>query len=182
MAKAKQNEESAPETHIMTIYDLQFSMPIRYKEGHTLTEAEAGALNQAFWEAIGNNKRKKIKDAVDQAEAAGTEVDLAPLQAEIDEYAAEYDFTTRRTPAAVMDPITKAAIPLARDAVRAKLKELGRLDQYVGKNATEENKAKYQKQIEVLAENNKDIRDAAAKLLAEEKKRADAVAEAIELE
>jgi hypothetical protein len=45
----------------ITIQGYEFPVHPRYKAGHTLSEPEAEALNQALWDNLRNNFTNKIK-------------------------------------------------------------------------------------------------------------------------
>lgn len=98
-----------------------------YSEGHTLTAEEANVLNQTLAENLRNNFAPRVKAVVDEAEKNGAEVDVAALQAELDEYIAGYSFGVRRGGGAVVvDPVKKIALGLARDAVKKALVAKGK--------------------------------------------------------
>src|SRR4249919_972251 len=73
----------------ITIQGQAFRVPIRYSAGHTLSEGEAGALNQTFHENLRNNFAKKV--------AEGTEAGVGKdaLQQQLDDYANDYQFGVR---------------------------------------------------------------------------------------
>lgn len=116
----------------ITISGQTFRVPLRYSEGHVLTAGEASALNQTFHENLRNNFAKVVKDARVVPGAEGeepgtkelTEADVSELQSKLNAYAGEYQFGVRsvstRTP---VDPIEREALNLAKEAVRAKLRE-----------------------------------------------------------
>jgi proline dehydrogenase len=106
----------------ITIQGHEFEVPAPYAEGHVLTAGEASALNQTYAENLRNNFAKQVKDA-------GESPDLVDLQAKLDAYANEYEFGVRRSGGGtrvVVDAITREAINLAKDAIRAKAKSLNK--------------------------------------------------------
>ena len=126
-------EPTAPTTDQITIAGQTFSVPLRYTAGHVLTEGEASALNQTYHENLRNNFAKTVKEArvvppANEGDEPGTreldDADIARLQSGLDTYAASYEFGVRvastRTPA---DPIGREAVNLAKEAIRAKLRE-----------------------------------------------------------
>src|SRR5262245_37189099 len=88
--------------HAITIVGVQFTLPVRYAEGHVLTAVEAGALNQAYFESIRNNLASKVKNG-----QVG--------QAEVDEYAAGFQFGGRS--GFVANPVESMALAIARKKV-----------------------------------------------------------------
>lgn len=114
------------DTKTITIQGVMATVSQPYAEGHTITEAEAKALNQVRAENIANNKRREIKEML-EAEGATPESVAKDVQKIVSAYDAEYVFTlasvsTRKT----VDPLEKMARKIARDAISAKLKELGK--------------------------------------------------------
>lgn len=107
-------------TEQITIASHSFTVPVRYEEGHELTAGEASALNQTYHENLRNNFAKKVKDA-------GDSPDLAALQAELDAYAAEYQFGVRAAGVGVTrDPVLSEAMRIARKMVGEMLKKTGK--------------------------------------------------------
>jgi len=107
----------------ITIQGQTFRVPIRYAAGHTLTEGEAGALNQTLHENLRNNFAKKV--------AEGTEagVPLETMQQQLDDYAADYQFGVRTGGGGFRgDPVMTLAMGMARELVRQAIKLKG-LDQ-----------------------------------------------------
>lgn len=103
----------------ITIAGHSFNVPVRYEEGHELTAGEASALNQTYHENLRNNFAKKVKDA-------GASADLAALQAELDQYAQQYQFGVRTGGGGGVsrDPVMAEAMRIAKkqigDLIRAK--------------------------------------------------------------
>lgn len=141
-----------------------------YAEGHTISEAEARALNQVRAENIGNNVRAAIKDLV---EAAGgdTEKVAAEAQALVSEKDASYVFTLASVGGggtSRLDPLTKECRAIAKTFIIGKIKEAGMSQKdYVEKNG--ENAIK-DKIIELA--DHPEIVKAAKKALAEREKMA----------
>jgi hypothetical protein len=77
-------------TDSITIAGKTFQVPLRYEEGHAINAAEARALNQTFMENLGNNLRKKLKEAIE----AGS-FDQDAFQAKLEEMAEGYEFFGR---------------------------------------------------------------------------------------
>lgn len=104
----------------ITISGHSFNVPVRYEEGHELTAGEASALNQTYHENLRNNFAKKVKDA-------GEAADLAALQAELDAYAADYQFGIRTAGAGVSrDPVMSEAMRIAKKQVSELIKKAGK--------------------------------------------------------
>lgn len=111
-----------------------------YEEGHICTAAEAKALNQVRAENIGNNNRATIKKMVEEA---GGEVDsklTKAIQKLISEYELSYEFTLAAAGGSTrLDPLTKEARKLAKNAIIGKLKKAGKTmkayEDEVGKDA-----------------------------------------------
>lgn len=98
----------------ITIQGHDFEIEVPYATGHQLTEKEASQLNQVYLENIGNNFRTKVKEMLE----GGSTTDA--IQAELDKYAADYEFGTRRTsggPRKAADPVQKEMHALARKAL-----------------------------------------------------------------
>lgn len=111
----------------ITIAGKTFSVLQPYDAGHTLTEAEAKALNQVRAENIRNNMASKVKAAYE-----GTAKEGEPTAETIAKAVADYDSSYEFTLASVgggkraTDPIEIEALSIARsmfaDHVKAKLK------------------------------------------------------------
>lgn len=108
----------------ITIQGLEFTVPVRYSEGHTLTAGEASALNQVFHENLRNNFAVKIKKLKEVEE----ELDVAKLQDSLSAYADEYQFGIRTAggPRSVADPVKREALNLAKAAIKAALSAKGK--------------------------------------------------------
>ena len=121
-----ENIESAPRSEI-TIAGVTLSVPAPFSDGHVLRPNEAGVLNQTYAENIRNNFAAKVKAAQKVSEESGQPIDPASLQIELDTYIQSYDFGVRRGGGTrvVLDPVTKEALRLASERVKAALKKRG---------------------------------------------------------
>lgn len=113
----------------ITVQGIVVSVNSPYAAGHTITEAEAKALNQVRAENIANNVRKAIQEIIDAAggKEALTDEHKAAAQALVTEKDASYEFTLAsvgggREP---VDPLTKECRAVAKAFLSAKLKEKG---------------------------------------------------------
>jgi hypothetical protein len=104
----------------ITIAEKTFSVPMPYVAGHQLTEGEADQLNQVLHENIRNNYAKKVKDAV-----TGSTFDQATMQSELDDYSVSYEFGVRSGGGRISDPIEREAMTIAKELVKAKIREKG---------------------------------------------------------
>lgn len=114
-------------TREITIQGLTFSVTQPYAEGHTITEAEAKALNQVRAENIRNNMASKIKKAL-ETDGATPESVQATMASEVTEYDAGYEFTLAsvgggRT--STLSPVEREARSIARTYISSQLKEQG---------------------------------------------------------
>lgn len=106
-----------------------------YAAGHVLTEGEASALNQTFSENIRNNFAANVKSHLE-----GGTFDQAAMQATLDEYMSKYEFGVRsyQGPRLSGDPVMARALELAREKIKAKIREVGgSLKDYEPKAITE---------------------------------------------
>ena len=111
----------------ITIQGLDFAVHSPYEAGHQLTADEAGVLNQTFHENLRNNFASTVKDYKAEHGDDLPEAALTKLQEEFDEYAKDYKFGVRRGGTrAPADPIEAEAFRMAKDSIRAKLKEMQR--------------------------------------------------------
>ena len=84
-------------------------------------------MNQTFHENLRNNFASTVKDAKAEHGDELPEQALTALQGEFDEYAKDYKFGVRRAGTrGPSDPVEAEAFKMAKDSIRAKLKELGR--------------------------------------------------------
>lgn len=111
----------------ITIQGVEFEVAQPYAEGHTITEAEAKALNQVRAENIRNNTAKLVKDARGEAEEVPADA-LEELRRQIAEYDAAYEFTLASVGGGrkSSDPVEVEAQRMARAAITAQLKQAGR--------------------------------------------------------
>ncbi len=102
-------------TKIITIKGETFEVSQPYTAGHSLTDAEARALNQMRLENIRNNMAK----AVEKARAEGN---VENARVAVADYDREYSFSMPgQTTARVVDPVEREARSIAKDAIKAKL-------------------------------------------------------------
>lgn len=123
------------DTKQITIQKQVFTVSAPYAEGHTITEAEAAALNQTRAENIRNNMAKRVKEANDAVgqDAEGNQLPLdkktfEALQAEVAEYDANYEFTMASVGGgrAPTDPVDVEARRIAKASITAQLRAQGR--------------------------------------------------------
>ena len=93
-------------TQAITIAGSQFTVPLRYAEGHVLIAGEANALNQTFLENCRNNLSGKAKDGTLTQEI-------------VDQYAASYQFGQRKGGFGPSDPVESMALTIARKRVKS---------------------------------------------------------------
>ena len=161
------------DTKQITVQGVLVDIDQPYESGHTITEAEAKALNQTRSENIGNNVRKAVKELVDAGgDSTGIQKAAQKLVSEKDK---GYEFTLASIGGggARLDPLTKECHAIARNFIGAKLKELGKTQkQYLEANGEDAIKIK----VAELAE-HPEILKAAKKALAERAKVAESVPE-----
>lgn len=147
----------------VTIQGVLVSISQPYEPGHTITEAEAKALNQVRAENIGNNKRGEIKKMLDEDGASPESVQKA-AQKLVTVYDGDYEFTLATVGGATrLDPLTKECRAIAKSLITRKLKEAGVTQKaYVEEHGKETFTAK----VLEIAENAKVV-EAAKKALAE---------------
>ena len=126
-------------THEVKIQGSVFSVPLRYAQGHVLTDGEASALNQTFCENVRNNVAPRIKKEQDEGKAVDQEV----WQQKVTEYAQSYEFGVHAIQTR-LDPldaeIKRIALSTVKEALRAGI---------ASKNPNFTGKAKdYQDQLE----------------------------------
>lgn len=133
------NTETSPRVAV-TIAGVALNVPQPFAEGHVLRANEASVLNQTYAENVRNNFASAVKKAVEEAKAAGTNLDTDALQAALDTYLNEYDFGTRRTGTRTvsLDPVQREALRLAQEAVKAALHKKGLSIKEVGKERFDE--------------------------------------------
>ncbi len=99
--------------HTITISNKPFNVEPRYAEGHVLTNLEAAALNQTFYENLRNNFAKQAKDGADQ-EA-------------FDKYVAAYQFGVRvGGGGTTRDPVQAQAIAIAKERIKLQIQRVGK--------------------------------------------------------
>ena len=100
-----------------------FRVPVRYEEGHELTANEASALNQTYHENLRNNFASKVKDTADGRDL--TDNEKSTLQAELDKYAAEYEFGVRTGGGFRGDPVLTEAMRIAKEKIFEHIRKKG---------------------------------------------------------
>lgn len=115
------------DTKTITIQGLDFEASQPYAAGHTVTEAEAKALNQVRAENLRNNFAAKIKAAKGEAEAL-TDEQLLQLTSDFAAYDAAYQFTLASVGGGKRetDPVQAEAKKIAKAIVADKLKAAGK--------------------------------------------------------
>ena len=154
----------------ISILGVEVEISTPYAEGHTISEAEAKALNQTRAENIGNNFRKRIKDSKEGVEGAEP---MEKILADLAAYDASYVFTLAAAGGSrsTMTPLEKESNRVAKQWLVAKLKEAGSsLKKYAEEHGEDYVKAKV---AEVAATDA--IQAQAKKNLAAAQKTADAV-------
>lgn len=107
------------EPKALSILDIDFEVAQPYEAGHTLTDAEAKALNQVRRENLGNNFRGTVKKAQEEAATAGKDVDVDALKTAFADLDGKYIFTLREVSAArKFDAVEREA----RNLVKAELR------------------------------------------------------------
>jgi hypothetical protein len=123
MAKDSTTKANSASREI-TIQGIIFACPEPYKEEHICTAEEANVLNQSFSEGVRNNFSKDIKKAAkDNGGKPLSEDQVKELQAAFANYASTYKFQGRAGFRRVLDPVTKEARSLARQAIEARMRE-----------------------------------------------------------
>src|SRR5690348_10036589 len=92
------NGEIIMATKKITVGGQQFEINQPYEEGHTLTAVEARVLNQVRSENIGNNFRKIVKEAGDDAQK------LQEVAQKVVDYDSKYNFAMGGTAREPVDP------------------------------------------------------------------------------
>lgn len=146
-------------TDSITIAGKTFNVPVRYKEGDTLSANEARALNQTYHENLRNNFAKQVKEA----DEAG-KFDQNELQASLDDYAESYEFGQSGGGGGTRDPVASEALDIARTTIRNALKAQGKnLKDYKGAQITDAAK-RY-----LAGPNGAKVQELAAQRVAEQK-------------
>lgn len=155
---------------------LSFEINQPYELGHTLSEAEAKALNQLRSENIGNNLRALVKKAKEE----GKEGDLAQAVAQYD---SQYTFSMGGAGGTrvVKDPVEREARAIAKEVIKAHLAAQGRKLSTVPEGMTEDQwKEKLEETIDDVASREETLKEA-RKAVAAKEKRSAALAESIGL-
>ena len=115
------------EAKTIVIQGVQVQVAQPYAEGHTVTAAEAKALNQVRAENIRNNCAKQIAAIKGDAEELTAE-QLSEISTLVSEYDAGYEFTLASVGGGgrTTDPIEKEAKSIARQLVADALRKQGR--------------------------------------------------------
>ena len=106
--------EENPSLRDITIQGQEFTIEVPYANGHVLNAKEASQLNQVYLENVGNNFRNRVKELLE----GGSTTDQ--IQIELDKYADEYEFGSRRSSGGTRkaaDPIEREARALAKRAL-----------------------------------------------------------------
>lgn len=106
----------------ITIQDVIFTIGDVYAEGHVCSAKEAQALNQTRAENIRNNFAKTVKEAKPE-DGPISEEKKTELQAELDRYAAEYEFSVGGGRS--LDPIDKESKLIAANIIDGAIAKSG---------------------------------------------------------
>lgn len=112
-------------TKQISIHGVEVALTAPYAAGHTITEAEAKALNQTRAENISNNFRARVKAAKEGAEGAES---LDKVLADIATYDASYTFSLAAAGGSrsSLTPLEKETRRVAKNWLLAKLKGMGK--------------------------------------------------------
>ncbi len=170
---AQKGNKQMSKTKVIAGVAFEISQP--YAAGHTLTEAEAKALNQVRSENIGNNVREKVKELL----AANDEAGAKALVSEKD---SGYEFTLAQVSAsAKLDPIEREARNIAKEIVKAKLAEKGLKITVVPEGYDKDTwAAKIDENIEKIAGQEAVLKEA-KKAVDSKRKRLEALGEGVEV-
>lgn len=103
---------------LATIAGTSVQVPQPFGEGYVLTANEAAAMNQLLTENLRNNIAGRAKKAKDENKAFD-------MQAELDSYAANYQFGARSVGFRATDPVEKEMRSMAKKKVEGALKAKG---------------------------------------------------------
>src|SRR5690606_38522149 len=136
----------------------------------------AARLSQTLAESLRNNFGSMIKKEKDEAESKGAEFnpDTAALQANLDDYIAEYEFGAKRGGnggGVKLDPVERKALQLSKDTIKRAIQAKGGKIKDVGAERITELAEKY------LEQNSEVLFEQARELLDAEQRAKDAVAE-----
>lgn len=130
-------------TDAITIQGVPVEVQERYKEGDTLKENEAAALNQTLRENVRNNCASHVREAKENVARANgwfkeddetpdvtnvtvDHLDMESIQAFIDKYASEYEFGARTGGGGrTADPVIREARTIAMDLVKNAIRDKG---------------------------------------------------------
>ncbi len=156
-----------------SIAGVAFNISQPYAEGHTITAAEAKALNQVRAENIGNNVREAVKKFIEE----GNEAAAHELVAKRD---AEYVFNMSSASAArKFDPEETEARKIAKELIKEHLASTGRKLTVAPEGETEESwKEKIEAQIDSIS-TNPDVLKQAKKNVANKKKTSEQLLSAV---
>lgn len=121
-AEGNGHAPSIAPTRQVKVLSVTFTASAPYAEGHVCSVDEAATLNQVRAENLRNNFSKHVKA---WQEAGSDEAGLEKLRSDFAAYDAAYVFRGPRV-SVVVDPVEKLARTLAREAIKAKLRERGR--------------------------------------------------------
>lgn len=148
----------------------KFTISAPYAAGHVVTDAEARVLNQTRGENIGNNFRKRVDEAMKKADGERPAA-LDAVREAIGEYDSKYNFAMGGGLRIPMDPVEREALLIARDSVKAQIREKKGLSvkQYL---EIEGNQEKYDAAVEKIATSD-DVLKLAKRRVADKKKAVD---------
>ena len=158
-------------TKQISIHGIEVTISTPYEAGHTITEAEAKALNQTRAENIANNFRARIKAAKEGAEGAES---LDKVLSDLTTYDGSYTFSLAAAGGSrsSLTPLEKETRRVAKNWLLAKLKGMGKtLKSYTEEKSADAVESKI---LEIAA--TEGIIAEAKKNLANAAKSADAVA------
>ena len=112
-----QIDSSTPKT-LATIAGVTVNVPQPFTEGYQLTANEAAAMNQLLTENLRNNIAGRAKKAKDENKTFD-------MQAELDAYAASYQFGARSVGFRATDPVEREMQSMARKKIEEALKAKG---------------------------------------------------------
>lgn len=124
-------------TKTISIHGVEVGVTAPYAAGHTITEAEAKALNQTRAENIANNFRARVKAAKEGAEGAES---LDKVLADLATYDSEYQFSLAAAGGSrsSLTPLEKESRRVAKNWLVSKLKESNTtLKAYTEKNSAD---------------------------------------------
>lgn len=149
-------------TFTSVIAGFNYTFPVKYTAGQPISQTEADALNLLLAENVGNNFRRKINDAKDEATKAGEVFDATSFQDAIFTAANEYEFAGKRSSrAAGKSALEAKAYEIARRQVVDKLKVQG-LYSKITKEQIADFATKLATREDILAEAQKQLDSAAA--------------------